>query len=31
VQQEVGEQRTAEEQEALGDTLSTVTQIPLTT
>jgi len=31
VHQEVGEQRPAEEQEALGGALSPVTQVPLTT
>ncbi len=31
VQQDEGEQRTAEEHEALSDAFSTVTQIPLTT
>ncbi|KAF4098869.1 hypothetical protein G5714_020899 [Onychostoma macrolepis] len=30
VQQDEGEQRTAEEQEALSDALNTVTQVPLT-
>ncbi len=30
VQQDEGEQRTAEEQEALSDALSTVTQVPFT-
>ncbi|KAL1253383.1 hypothetical protein QQF64_018076 [Cirrhinus molitorella] len=30
VQQDEGEQRTAEEQEALSDALSTITQVPFT-